>query len=96
MLQNNGEIIRKKTSFKPEKLHYLLHFLTVKSFNVTSAEDPESDPLDPQDFGFLDPDPQKYADPRIRIQGAKYQPKTATKKNLISKPKSELLKKERI
>ena len=28
-----------------------------------SAQDP--DPLDPQDFGFLDPnpDPQKYADP---------------------------------
>jgi len=23
--------------------------------------------LDPQDFGFLDPDPQKYADLRIRI-----------------------------
>ena len=40
--------------------------------------------LDPQDFGFLDPDPQKYADPRIRIQGAKYQPKTATKKNVYS------------
>ena len=30
-------------------------------------------PLDPQDFGFLDPDPdpQKYEDPRIRIQGIK-------------------------
>ena len=39
------------------------------------ASDP--DPLDPQDFGFLDPELQKYADPRIRIQGAKYQPKTA-------------------
>ena len=36
--------------------------------------------LDPQDFGFLDPDPQKYADPRIRIHGVKYQPKTAKKK----------------
>ena len=22
---------------------------------------PDLDPLDPQDFGFLDPDPQKYA-----------------------------------
>jgi len=35
--------------------------------------------LDPQDFGFLDPDPdpKKYADPRIRIQGVKYKPKTA-------------------
>ena len=52
-----------------------------------SAQDP--DPLDPQDFGFLDPDPQKYADPRIRIQGGKYQPKTAKKKNLILKLKSE-------
>ena len=42
-----------------------------------SAYDP--DPLDPQDFGFLDPDPQKYADPRIRIQGAKNRPNTAKK-----------------
>jgi len=32
--------------------------------------------LHPQGFGF--PDPQKYAD--TRIQGAKYQPKTAKKK----------------
>ena len=45
-----------------------------------SAQDPDPDPLDPQDFDFLDPDPQKYADPRIRIQEAKYQPKTAKKK----------------
>ena len=38
----------------------------------------ETSPLDPEDFGFLDPnfDPQKYADPRIRIQGGNYQPKT--------------------
>ena len=43
-----------------------------------SAQDP--DPLDPQDFGFLDPDLQKYADQQIQIQGAKYQPKTAKKK----------------
>ena len=44
-----------------------------------SARDP--DPFDPQDFGFLDPDPdpQKYSDPRIRIQGAKYQPKLQKK-----------------
>ena len=47
-----------------------------KSFTFPSAQDP--DPLDPQDFGFLDPDPQKYTDPRIRIQGAKYQPKKYT------------------
>ena len=25
-------------------------------------------PLDPQHFGFLDPDPQEYADPQIQIQ----------------------------
>ena len=42
--------------------------------------------MDPQDFGFLDPDPQKYADPRIRIQGAKYQPKTANKNTLSQTP----------
>ena len=37
--------------------------------------------MDPQDFGFLDPDPEKYADPRIR-KGEKYQPKIA--KNLFT------------
>ena len=42
----------------------------------------------------MDPDPQKYKDPRIRIQGAKYQPKTAKKSFLLFKPKCELLKKE--
>ena len=41
---------------------------------------------DLQDFGFLDPGPQKYAE---------YQPKTV-KKKLLFKPKSELLKKERL
>ena len=51
------------------------------------------DPEDPQDFGFLDPDPQKYADLRIWIKGGKYHPKT--EKNFFTfKPKSELLKKE--
>ena len=44
--------------------------------HVISAQDPGPDPLDPQDFGFLDP--EKYADPRI--QGAKYQPKMEEKK----------------
>ncbi len=39
-----------------------------------SAEDLDPDPLDLQHFGFLDPDPLKYADGRIQIQGAKYQP----------------------
>ena len=58
-----------------------------------SAKDPV--PWDPQDFGFLDPDPQKYADPRIRIQGVKYQPKTEKKHFLLLNPKSKLLKKKR-
>jgi len=49
--------------------------------------------LDPQDFGFLDPDLQKYADPRIWIQRVKNQPKTAKKTFLLLKSKSELLKK---
>ena len=34
-------------------------------------------------------DPQKYADPRIQIQGVKYQPKTT----FVLKPNSKLLKK---
>ena len=36
-------------------------------------QDPDLEPLDP------DPDPQKYSDPRIRIQEAKYQSKTGKK-----------------
>ena len=44
--------------------------------------------LNPQHFGFLDPDPQKYADPRIRFQGQI--------NNQKLKLKSELLKKERL
>ena len=51
-------------------------WISLIGFVVTSAQDPDPDLLDPQDFGFLDPDPQKYTDLRIRIQGAKYQPKT--------------------
>ena len=39
--------------------------------------------MDPKDFSFLNPDPQKYADPRIPIQGVKYQLKTATKKIIL-------------
>ena len=52
--------------------------------------------MDPQDFGFLAPDPQKYAGPRIRIQGVKNQPKIVKKKTLILNPKSELLKEREI
>ena len=59
-----------------------------KQFLKSSAQDP-----DPQDFGFLDPYPQKYYDP---LQGVKYQPKTAKKKTFLHlKPKSELLKKNK-
>ena len=29
-------------------------------------------PLDPQHVGYLDPDPPKYWNPRILIQGSKY------------------------
>ena len=35
--------------------------------------------LDPQHFGFLDPYSQKYANPRIRIQGSKLQKINAKK-----------------
>ena len=49
---------------------------------------------DPDDFGFLDPDPQKYADPRIRVQ---YQPKTEEKNFFTLKPKISFFeKKERL
>lgn len=37
---------------------------------VFSVQDPN--PVDPQNFGFLDSSPQKYVVPRIRIQGTKY------------------------
>ena len=40
---------------------------SISSFNNNNLFYSAKDPLDPQDFGFLDPDPQKYADPRIRI-----------------------------
>ena len=54
--------------------------------------DPDS--LDPQDFSFLDPDPQKYSDPRIRIRGAKYQQKTA--KKITLKPQIWAIEKREI
>ena len=58
----------------------LMSLLIYLNSKESSSQDP--DPLDPQDFSFVDPDPdpQKYADPRIRIQVTKYQPKTAKKK----------------
>ena len=48
---------------------------------IFSDKDPDS--LDPQDFGFLNPDPQKYADPRVKIN-------QKLQKNFFTpKPKSE-------
>ena len=44
----------------------------------SSAKDPDPDPLDPQGFGFLNPDPRG---------------KILQKKCLFSKPESELIKK---
>ena len=55
---------------------------------LSSAKDQDLDPLDPEHFGLLDPDPQKYADPRIWIQDANFQLKTANKNLMLSNPKS--------
>ncbi len=55
---------------------------TLENLTKFSAQVP--DPSDPPNFGL-----QKYADPRIRIQMAKNQPKTANKNLLLPKPKSE-------
>jgi len=52
--------------------------------------------MDPQDFGFLDPDPQKYVDPWIQIEGVKYQLKITKTNFLLSNPKSQLFKKEKL
>ena len=46
------------------------------------------DLLDPQHFGFLDPDTQKYAEPRIRIQGQNINQKLQT--NIINSQNSNL------
>ena len=54
--------------------------------NGFSAQGP--DPLDPLDFGFLDPCPQKYS------QGVNINQNC--RKKLFTKPKSELFKKERL
>ena len=56
---------------------------------LTSAWELTLDLLNLEDFGFLDPDLQKYWDPQIRIQGVKYQTETAKKNFLFLKPKSE-------
>ena len=53
--------------------------------------------MDPQDFGFLDPDPEKIfgstdpdPDPRGKISTKN------CKKKLLSNPKSELIKNKRV
>ena len=38
-----------------------------------------SDPEDPQHFGFPDPNPLKFTNPRIQIQRVKYYLKTVKK-----------------
>ena len=75
-----------------EKTFYPSVYTLWKHPLVSSAYDP--DPLDPQDFGFLDPDSQKYADPRIRIHGVKYQPKTTKKKFFTPKPQLRTFQKK--
>ena len=84
----------KRSVLKSGRLTWLTWF-TGRSKTIISSIAYDSDPLNPQHFGFLDPDPQMYADPRIQIQRSKYQQKLQ-KNLLLSKPKSELLKKERL
>ena len=61
--------------------------------DTSCAKDPDPDPLDPQDFGFLDLDPQKYADPRIRIQKGKILTKNCKKKIYSQNPNLNYWKK---
>ena len=49
--------------------------------------------MNPQNFGIMDPDQQKYGDPRIRIQVTKYHPKTAKKTKFTLKTKNRTIKK---
>ena len=54
------------------------------------------DPLDQQQFGFLDPDPQKYSDPRANVL-AKYWKKCKKLKNyLFMKYNKNIQNKEKI
>ena len=80
---------------KKESRLYCIDIISYQS----SAQDPDLDldPLDPQEFVFLDPDPdlQKYADPQIRIQSVKYQPKTAKKTFFTPKIKIRTFEKKR-
>ena len=62
-------------------------------FTTASFSAQDTDPLDPQDFGSLDPNPKKYADPHDKILTENCNQK---KTCLLSKTDSELLKKERL
>ena len=64
---------------------------SIFSRNISTNQYLRSGFLLDEHFSFLDPDLQKYADPRIRIHSAKYQRRTVKRKLLLSKPKSELL-----
>ena len=67
----------------------------LRTLNLFETSEQDPDPLDPPDLGFLDPDPQKCADPRIQVQGVKYQPKTAEKNFFTPKTKICTFEKKR-
>ena len=50
----------KRSVLKSGRLTWLTWF-TGRSKTIISSIAYDSDPLNPQHFGFLDPDPQKYA-----------------------------------
>ena len=81
---------RDKLAADKEKLAEQVNIKIIKLYLTVyiSAQNPDSldpDPLDPQDFGFLDPDPQKYADPKDPDPRGKISTKT-TKKNYSQTP----------
>ena len=72
---------------------HLVSFIQNKLLDITGPGHKQGlncSALDPQDFDFLDPDPQKNGDPRGKIST-----KTAKKSFLLLKPNSKLLKKKR-
>jgi len=77
-------------------IHTTPSFLFLVIFDPNSIESSSLRTISPSAYDPDPLDPQKYADPRIQIQGAKYQPKTAKKTVLLLNPKSELLKKRDI
>ena len=67
-------------------------------YNIINLEEDHEfycdDSLNTQDFGFLDPIPQKYAIHRSRCKGLNINQKLQKKTFLLSNPKSEPLKKK--